>query len=580
MGVLKVLRLSSLLIFLFLFFLSSCFARGADSSLLLNDEALKALTSPSVEAVVKKTLRQGELSFSFTDTQKAQIKSFADKNGSAALSVHIVLNPKYEENESEEINLSYGFLYEDDFSSAYHLKKSRKARPEISVKKKDSLPETFSLSFSFPKDKLPSGFYVKALVPFSLESVSLSEASVGFVRNKIPLYSFSPDGGEADFSFTSIDFSSAGKIFTETSSELKIIFFPTEDNGSIERQNRLQFYLGEENFSVRRVKGNQSLSIQMASLNKPFEKIILGECRNEVYSFLLKKSTIDFSKTEEPSLIPIPADPGLILSWNKDSWRRRDYELFSWEQFPSVLFFDFADYKTQNLFLTRLAYFVEKAGYKGTLVDDDFVLNKHGYNAHDYKADDLARFFSLVERTGFKITSQEKMLRDILFANGIILRNEEGGIAPGKGAIISVSRESPDYLRYTLMAHESWHGIYFTDEDFRNTVYVSYSLFDPKSMDFLKTYWSTQPTLAYDRADEYLMRNEFMAYIMQQQVSQIKQYWVTHAKWNSVQKAEKELADYIIATDAQAFEDAAMFLASYAFDRWGLYAGRVNLVAR
>ncbi|MBQ1822749.1 MAG: hypothetical protein II123_04840, partial [Lachnospiraceae bacterium] len=79
--------------------------------------------------------------------------------------------------------------------------------------------------------------------------------------------------------------------------------------------------------------------------------------------------------------------------------------------------------------------FVEKNGYKGTLVSDDFVREKHGYNAHDYKGDDIARFFNLVNEKNFRINAREKMLRQILLDNGIILNNGDGTYSGGKGAV-------------------------------------------------------------------------------------------------------------------------------------------------
>ena len=40
-----------------------------------------------------------------------------------------------------------------------------------------------------------------------------------------------------------------------------------------------------------------------------------------------------------------------------------DYSIYRWDLIPSVLIFDFKDYVTQDRYLKRLAFFVEKVGF-------------------------------------------------------------------------------------------------------------------------------------------------------------------------------------------------------------------------
>ncbi len=350
--------------------------------------------------------------------------------------------------------------------------------------------------------------------------------------------------------------------------------------GTFKNQKRITFSAGSEKLSIRLSKNANSKTLQTSALKNPFEKFELQENKELVKKLIMKPSNpILAQDTEGKVLYPLKTDLGLINNWPQKNWRRSDYEIFEWELFPGVLVFDFANYKIQNQFFTRIAYFVEKAGYKGTLVSDDFVENKHGYNAHDYKANDLANFFSLVEQENFQINSYEEILKEILIANKIIQKDKDGFKAR-KGAVVSFSRESPEYLRHTFMAHESWHGIYFTDEDFRNIVATCYNMFDEDSLNFLKKFWETQPGLGYDTNDEYLMQNEFMAYIMQQSFSNVRNYFIQVAGRGSVNRIQPESAEYIRSTNAQAFVDAAEILNSYAFDNWGLACGRVALIQR
>ena len=263
--------------------------------------------------------------------------------------------------------------------------------------------------------------------------------------------------------------------------KIEIGISATDNIGTFKNQERITFTAGSEKLSIRLSKNASSKTLQASALKNPFEKITLQENKELVKKFIMKSSdSILAQDTAGKVLYPLKTDLGLVNNWPEKNWRRSDYEIFEWELFPGVLFFDFSDYKIQNQFFTRIAYFVEKAGYKGTLVSDDFVKNKHGYNAHDYKADDLANFFSLVEQENFQINSYEEILKEILIANKII-QKDKNGFKAGKGAVVSFSRESPEYLRHTFMAHESWHGIYFTDEDFRNIVATCYNMFDEGS---------------------------------------------------------------------------------------------------
>jgi hypothetical protein len=103
---------------------------------------------------------------------------------------------------------------------------------------------------------------------------------------------------------------------------------------------------------------------------------------------------------------------------------------------------------------------------------------------------------------------------------------------------------------------------------------------DQTALEFLKTFWITQTGLQYDPADTNLMKNELMAYIMQQPMNRIASYFLHLADRGSVRKKEPVLAAYVRDTGAVAFEDAGAVLNDYAFDHWGFAAGRVSLVVR
>ena len=278
---------------------------------------------------------------------------------------------------------------------------------------------------------------------------------------------------------------------------------------------------------------------------------------------------------------PIAADPGMVLAWPQDRWRDSRYEVFRWEGFPSLLIFDTADYAVQDRMLKRLAFFVEKAGFRGRLARDGEIADLHGWNAHDYQAADLARFFREARNVSFPLLAEERELERILLSAGII-RESGGGIQAGEGGIVSMSRESDEYLRHRFMAHEGFHGLFFIDDDFRDFSRRRWQQLAAAPRRFILSYFGFQQ---YDTSDEYLMVNEFMAHVLQQQVSQAGHYFGTQLpsrledserrRWDLPQKDQATGSWPVLAAafarEAQAFSD-------YVGDRWGLAAGRVSLV--
>ncbi len=274
---------------------------------------------------------------------------------------------------------------------------------------------------------------------------------------------------------------------------------------------------------------------------------------------------------------PILADPSLIVEWPRDRWRKGDFEVFSWDCFPTVLIFDTADYAAQDRLFKRLAFFVEKEGYRGKLLSDAEMEGLHAYNAHDYRAESLAAFFDAAASSAFPLGESELELRDILVREGIIVARKKG-FAPGAGAVLSISRESVSYLRYLFMAHEGYHGIYFVDPDFRAEVSRVYRSMDPRAIEYLQGYFTAVDTLGYDTSDSYLMENEFMAYLMQQPLDRVGSYFAGVIAERYLRHGGKtELAEYVRRTGAADFVRAATELNEYAFSRWGLGGGRVGM---
>jgi hypothetical protein len=528
--------------------------------------------------------------FRFTDAQMTEFWREYEQNGDAALALTISLFPQKIQVKTKETPFTFGFLYKEDFQSATRLYKEIKKRPLVTANLDDfSQTERFTISCCFPAslpaDKLPTGFFVYGTRPFSIDSAQAVRASVGWNREAC-FFGFAPGGGKISTSFDTVDFTGASSIFPGENSHdvlMPAVIFglsPYENSGSVRNQKKISVTYGHEKLVIYRIKGQREMNVPAASLAEPFTAVSFTENADMVNSVLMVQSEKKLLPLKEGRvLVPYKCDPGLIPGWKKERWRTHDYELFEWAEFPGILFFDTLDYKVQSEFFRRIAFYVEKAGSRGKLLTDTQLDGLHGYNAHDYRADSLVSFFSEAEKQRFPLNAKEKLLCDILIANGIITRDSSGQLSAGHGAVISVSQESVPWLRKLFIAHEGWHGIFFTDAEFRNFVASVYYTIDPEALSFLKAFWFARK-LNYDPSDVYLMHNEFMAYLMQQPLSATATYFLRAAGEEEVRKQAAVLAQYIQKNHAAAFEDAASVLNEYASNRWGLAAGRVWIIMR
>ena len=208
---------------------------------------------------------------------------------------------------------------------------------------------------------------------------------------------------------------------------------------------------------------------------------------------------------------PIPADPGLVLDWRRSAWRESDAELFAWPRLPGVLVFDTATYEVQERFFRRLAFFVEKPGTVGTIPSLEEVEGRRSWNAHDYRPEDLARFFTLA--AGGPLTAEELRLRDVLLADGVIRANGSS-FDPGTGAVLSISRESSAPLRELLLTHEAFHGVFFALPAYRDACRAAWDALDEDERAVWTAYFDLK---GYNTADPYLVVNEFQSYLFQQE---------------------------------------------------------------
>ncbi len=268
---------------------------------------------------------------------------------------------------------------------------------------------------------------------------------------------------------------------------------------------------------------------------------------------------------------PIPADMGTILHYDTEAWRRSDWELFSWNLFPSMLVFDFRDYDIQAAFLKRLAFFVEKKGSTGQLLPNSVLDPLHGWNAHNYRAQDLAAFFQKARANDFDLNPEEELLRRILIDQGII-RKAGGEFVPGEGGFLSLAQESSDRLRYMFVTHEGYHGLYFASSEYRRAVHEVWTQLSSPEKEFWRIFldWKW-----YNVDDQYLLENEFQAYLMQQHRSYVDTYFkdYTIPRFLSFYPEYQKDAEYFLERYPDHFSHSAELLENAAQSLVGISAG-------
>jgi hypothetical protein len=254
------------------------------------------------------------------------------------------------------------------------------------------------------------------------------------------------------------------------------------------------------------------------------------------------------------------------------------YLVYRWDMLPSVLIFDFKDYATQDKYLKRLAFFAEKLGFRGTLAKDKDIAALRGWNAHDYRPEELADFFRAAEERSFPLGAEEAELEGLLLRAGVL--EEDGGrIGPGKGAIISISRESGAALRRTFATHESAHAIFFSDPDYRSFATSLWSSVDSRERWFWRTYFGWA---GYDVGSDYLMGNEFQAYLLQQPVAAADDYFAKRKSAELLAKHPelKERMDAYMGEFGSSFAQRAKRLEDWLYAKYGVEAGRTAFLTR
>ncbi len=237
------------------------------------------------------------------------------------------------------------------------------------------------------------------------------------------------------------------------------------------------------------------------------------------------------------------------------------FNLYRWDRFPSILVIDTPNYGFQDRMFSRLAFFLEKRGFRGRLLDNQALESLHGWNAHDYGPEGVASFFNAAELTGFTLNPEEITLRDIALDHGILALVRDR-YEPGKGGILSISRSSSEIERRLLLTHESFHGIFFASPAYRDFCFQLWDSLTPGTKAFFRRFLDE---LGYDADYHYLCVNEFQAYLMQQPIRYAPEYF---------ERVIKRFGGASARVPVSPMLEAAHRLDAFLYSRFGIHAGR------
>ena len=475
-------------------------------------------------------------------------------------------------------DLDTAAFHDKDFPATFFLFSSIAGKPieESEIYSAVRIPKSFAgrtVRIGICLSKIPSGFALDAAPGVKISNMAMEKKSIGWnFQNGIIKYSFGPAGGTVYSDLSAVDFSDGKNCFHhDCKTEINLLYFADDVQPPF---SKTDFSIGNENFLIRHIPNQQKTVVSASALENPFSLSSLDKLDN-ICGLVMKESAVD-----DNGIFPITADPGLVVGWHPKRWRNVDYEIFSWEEFPNVLIFDTKDYIVQDKFFKRLAFFAEKQEYRGTLVSNAVIENEHGFNAYDFRPYVIADFFNKAQEENFSLSTYELWLKKILMENGVLLQGENESVNPGNGAVISISQSSPKYLRWMLMSHEGFHGIYFSQTGFFDEVEKIYNSMSPMALEFIRAYYVLAPDLNYDINYGDLVQNELMAYTLQRGLDQISGYYINLAKKSFMEDTAKNLSDYIISTKAKDFVEIARSLDAFINKAYGLNSGRVYLISR
>ena len=206
----------------------------------------------------------------------------------------------------------------------------------------------------------------------------------------------------------------------------------------------------------------------------------------------------------------VHVDIDTLIALGRTPMAGADYALYAWHYYPRILIVDTANYHTLSLFFKRLAFFIEKDGYSGTIREEGDLAGRYAWRGHNYDGEGLALFYNHITAQDGALNRHETRLLNIAVAYGIIAQRD-GIYYPGDGGILGISRESPPYTRAAITRHEFLHGAFYSSPPFRTAAYEHWMTLSPNQM---RAWQEVLRALTYDPERAYLVINEMQAYLL------------------------------------------------------------------
>lgn len=330
----------------------------------------------------------------------------------------------------------------------------------------------------------------------------------------------------------------------------------------------------EKSFRFRLRPGRNSIHLHEGFTGGKIYSLSLGTIPD---GFVFHGGSVDFVSKSADVPEPLPADLGSLNLYSPRHWRNSDYELYRWSLYPNVLFFDFSTYDVQGRFFSRLAFFVEKAGYQGQLLSNEELSVRHAYNAHNYNGDGLSGFFNSADTLGFTLNPEEELLRQIVLDAGIIT-GERGNYEAGRGGILSISQQAPfgTGLRNLFLVHEAMHGIFYENQDFHDFVW---DFWEQEMTEGQREFWRFfMEAINYSPDDTYLVVNEIQAYLLQYPHSNNNWYFSVRMPQRILETFpdKRHVIDTFNAENPGFFVEASLRMNRELFRTTGMIGGDVR----
>ncbi|MFN6953725.1 MAG: hypothetical protein ACK4PG_02900 [Acetobacteraceae bacterium] len=225
-----------------------------------------------------------------------------------------------------------------------------------------------------------------------------------------------------------------------------------------------------------------------------------------------------------PTALPRPPAPALEAATPRRTFREilaqqaDEPVLVRLAENPRVFVADFPTLAAQAAALNRVAALIEKAhaprdrvlteAELGRLIAEGSQPADQYYLGHNYRGEDLARFFALLTRQGLPRRPEEARVEAWLAE----MRRQ---VPDGEVALITIPRaggvvDGP--ARAAILQHEIAHGFYFVDPLFAGYVRRTWSeRFPPAVREAFRRFLAGE---GYDVTNEDMVINESMAYLL------------------------------------------------------------------